>query len=468
MADRIVPGVSITVVREVVARPLGATGVLGIVGPAEVDNSEEKLTAYGSLQEFRGVFGVGSLASMPEVPQAFANGLNKVVVANLPEGAVRRAEMTLETESGLVLKLQARAPGAWGNQLRVRIMTKPGTKDDRAIDVSIERGDKVLESFSSLSALGGNPRAYYTVLNRDSAYVRVTMADQPPVLPAGVSHEPSATQLSGLLQGGQDGSVEAYQEALTRLESYADVDMVTISRSYHTQEELLQLYAAIRAHCEKTSMNAHNRVGFGEVPPAVKGAPDLAAAQQISDLLSSPRFVLVAPQGYLGAVIGTIAALPYHYSPTFKTLPAVADLSFDFSDTQLEALIDHGICAVDAVPRHGVAIVKGITTSSEQINVTRVADRAVRVVNNIAQDFIGLLNTQDQRMALQQRIVEAFTLMEREQAIVPSTDGKSPAFQVAVGSTQDDFAKGIVRVDVAVRPVRAIDYIYATINVRAF
>jgi hypothetical protein len=178
--------------------------------------------------------------------------------------------------------------------------------------------------------------------------------------------------------------------------------------------------------------------------------------------------VLVAPQGYLGAVIGTIAALPYHYSPTFKTLPAVADLSFDFSDTQLEALIDHGICAVDAVPRHGVAIVKGITTSSEQINVTRVADRAVRVVNNIAQDFIGLLNTQDQRMALQQRIVEAFTLMEREQAIVPSTDGKSPAFQVAVGSTQDDFAKGIVRVDVAVRPVRAIDYIYATINVRAF
>jgi hypothetical protein len=28
-----------------------------------------------------------------------------------------------------------------------------------------------------------------------------------------------------------------------------------------------------------------------------------------------------------------------------------------------------------------------------------------------------------------------------------------------------DFAQGIVRVDVAVRPVRAIDYVYATITV---
>ena len=41
-----------------------------------------------------------------------------------------------------------------------------------------------------------------------------------------------------------------------------------------------------------------------------------------------------------------------------------------------------------------------------------------------------------------------------------------PAFVVDVYSTQTDFAQGIVRIDIAVRPVRAIDYIYATIRVK--
>jgi hypothetical protein len=56
--------------------------------------------------------------------------------------------------------------------------------------------------------------------------------------------------------------------------------------------------------------------------------------------------------------------------------------------------------------------------------------------------------------------------MERDGALVPSTDGKDPAFKVEVYSTQADFANGIVRVDIAVRPVRAIDYIYARILVK--
>ena len=58
------------------------------------------------------------------------------------------------------------------------------------------------------------------------------------------------------------------------------------------------------------------------------------------------------------------------------------------------------------------------------------------------------------------------TRMERAGALVPSTDGTDPAFIVDVYSTQQDFAQGIVRIDIAVRPVRAIDYIYATIRVK--
>ena len=113
-------------------------------------------------------------------------------------------------------------------------------------------------------------------------------------------------------------------------------------------------------------------------------------------------------------------------------------------------------------------MVKGIATSQYQINVQRTADRAVRTVQNIAIDYIGLLNTQAQRSALRQRIDEAFNAMTRDGALVPSADGLSPPYEVEVTATNADAAAGIVRIGIAVRPVRAIDFIYATINVRAF
>ncbi|MGC4084797.1 MAG: hypothetical protein QM736_22465 [Vicinamibacterales bacterium] len=59
-----------------------------------------------------------------------------------------------------------------------------------------------------------------------------------------------------------------------------------------------------------------------------------------------------------------------------------------------------------------------------------------------------------------------FLAMERQGAIVPSTDGSQPSFVVDVYSSQADFANGIVRVDIAMRPVRVIDFIYATILVQ--
>jgi hypothetical protein len=66
------------------------------------------------------------------------------------------------------------------------------------------------------------------------------------------------------------------------------------------------------------------------------------------------------------------------------------------------------------------------------------------------------LNSEQARTALKQQIVATLTRMEREGALVPSTDGKDPAFIVDVYSTQLDFRAGIVRIDIAVRPVRAI------------
>ncbi len=70
-------------------------------------------------------------------------------------------------------------------------------------------------------------------------------------------------------------------------------------------------------------------------------------------------------------------------------------------------------------------------------------------------------------MALREKLTEFLLAMDKEGAIVPSTDGEQPSFLVDVYSSQMDFAQGIVRVDIAVRPVRAMDFIYATITVQA-
>ena len=115
---------------------------------------------------------------------------------------------------------------------------------------------------------------------------------------------------------------------------------------------------------------------------------------------------------------------------------------------------------------HGVILLQGIDTFGDQISVQRVADQSIRETKAIAENFIGQLNSEDARIALREQIIATFTRMERAGALVPSTDGSDPAFVVDVYSTQQDFAQGIVRIDIAVRPVRAIDYVYATIRVK--
>lgn len=469
----IIPGVEIRVIREMVPRPLGATGVLGIVGPTEVDRSAKPLQALGSLQEFRETYGSASIMAIPEVRQAFAAGLNQVVVVNIPPDQMEyaSAQATVQVNgSPAQLQIRARAPGAWANDLSFRVLTRPaGAPGQEAVELHVftKGTEQPVEVLRNLSGVKNNDRFFVSVMNRESGFVQAELlAVAPPdakVLPANA--DPAATPIP--LTGGQDALPGAYATALAKLETFADVDMVTASHHF-SETNATQIYADVISHCERMSKIARNRMGFGQTIKTADGAPNMEVTTRMASRLVSERFVFVAPYGYMGSVIGLIAGQRYFDSPTFKTLGGVASLTFDFTDPQLEALIKSGVCAVDQVPRKGIAVIKGITSDAGQINVTRVADRAVRHVQNIAQDFIGLLNTEAHRLALKQRITEAFTRMEKEGAIVPSTDGQSPAFAVAVESTPDDFAAGIVRIDTAVRPVRAIDYIYATIKVQAF
>jgi len=249
-----------------------------------------------------------------------------------------------------------------------------------------------------------------------------------------------------------------YEAALERLEMEEDVDMVSACGSWDPK-----VHALVDAHCTNMSKDAKNRIGIGTVAPGEK----IEDIVKRTTVLVSDRLVLVAPYGVAGAVAGLISKLNYYESPTFKALTGVAELEVRYTPSQLMELLKAGVLPLEARRGRGIIIEKGISTSKEQISVTRIADHAVRGARNVCENFIGTLNTAGGRTALRQKLIEFLMRMEREEAVVPSVDGTQPPFLVDVYSSQLDFAQGIVRVDIAVRPVRAMDYIYATITVQA-
>ena len=237
-------------------------------------------------------------------------------------------------------------------------------------------------------------------------------------------------------------------ELQTFRESYPEIDLLVMPGM---KEEDLAAYV-------KTSQQlAQPCIGFFAKPITT------------DDKSPKPGLVYVAPEDAVGAVIGQIAALPYYESPTFKSLNFSREEIL--TTTVIEKLISAGVLPVAKIANRGWCVVKGIMADGEEISVRRITNYVVRGVKAIGDSFIGLLNTEDGRDALRQKINEFLTAREREQALVamfnPATGKTSPAFTVNVTSNPSDFSHGIVKIAMAIRPVRAMNYIDVTINVLA-
>jgi len=456
---RIIPGVQVSVVKEVVPPQLAPSGVLGLVGFTEI--SPERITRASSWATFLGEFGSASAYVIPEVRQALENGVFELVVSPLNSNTASTSTVVVSTkDAAQKFILTARAKGVWANGYTVTISDSlPVEAGVNLFDLTVKNsgGDDV-EVYKKLCTDKANNKCYaLNVLNERSGIVRVE--------DGGLTDKAVIKVGTYSLQGGKDASPDDYDMALAALENEADVDMVLASvqdTSAGNAKNITAIYSKVIGHCERMSKDSKGRIGFGQVLP--KGS--VAEYADTVQNLVSDRFVLVAPNGTVGAVAGRIGSLNYFHSPTFKTLAGLGELSRVLGVTEQRTLLKNKIVPVVSQRGRGVIVLRGLTTDGDQINVRRVADRAVRGVKGIGDLFIGRLNTEDGRNALKQKLIEFLVQMEKENAIVPSTDGSSPAFAVDVYSSQADFAKGIVRVDMAVRPVRAIDFIYATILVQ--
>lgn len=332
-----------------------------------------------------------------------------------------------------------------------------------AISVTVLRNGARQESFTDLTMDPDSERHLPAVLAGQSRFIRV----EPQSSLAQGKRLPRATPSPVSFSNGSSPNVAAYREAIDLLSDDPRIDLVMACfEPALGSDSVIQIHQALLAHALVQSDSGAPRIAFGSIRPDDAG--NLDAIRDHAAAVRNRRFALVAPPGATGAVVGLIGRIEPQISPTFQSAQLLGIAPSTYRESQLNQLLgpSTNLLVVQQRAGRGVIVLKGINTAGDQISVTRVADRCIRETKAISENFIGRLNSADARDALKQQLVATFTRLERAGALVPSTDGKDPAFTVDVYSTQEDFAQGIVRVDIAVRPVRAIDYVYATIRVK--
>jgi hypothetical protein len=353
---------------------------------------------------------------------------------------------------------------AEGVSAKLTVVIKQGTstEDGTTAVASLEvRADgQLVETFANLTMDPDDPNYLPRVLASASSFLRghdLFVRERTTSLPA-------ATVGPAKLAGAVSPLPDDYGDALARLEEVEEVDLVIASAANQLDDAGVRtVHQAVVAHCTKMADVARNRVGLGSVTGAETSVGDIL---EHADDVRSDHFILSAPARSEPAVAGLLGRQDYFDSPTFKTVASLDAPPGRFTDAQLGQLVTGSVLVVNARRRRGNIVIKGLLTSGRQINVQRTANKAVRDVKAIADVYIGRLNTDGARNALKQQVTALLLQMERDGALVRSADGNDPAFSVDVYSTQADFGNGIVRVDIALRPVRAIDYVYATILVR--
>jgi hypothetical protein len=363
-----------------------------------------------------------------------------------------------------VLEIRA-VEGVDADRLRIRFQggSEPNTVR-LTVGLQLDTGFEEQEVHETLSMDPDNPRYLPAFLATNSGFVRaVDLYGR-----ARSTAWPAATVSPKPFRNGSAPAMSDWQAAIDRLAAEDSVDLVLAGLQDWKDTNLsgIAVQQALIAHARVQADNAKPRIALLSIQPSEN--EQIGAILDHSGQVTDRRAVLVAPAGGDGALAGLLGHLEYFQSATFKTIALPGVPLVPYTESELNKLVgpDGNVCVITQRRGRGIICVKGIATDGFQISVVRVADRCIREVKKISDRFIGELNNPESRTALKEMIVAVFTQMERDGALVPSVDGTSPAFEVEVYASQNDVAAGNARVDIAVRPVRAIDYIYATIRVK--
>lgn len=165
----------------------------------------------------------------------------------------------------------------------------------------------------------------------------------------------------------------------------------------------------------------------------------------------------VALSGTYGAaaVAGLLSTLAPQSSPTNKVLPGVVRLAQRFSYGEIRQLVSGRVMVLEE--RQGVRVVRGLTTDDaafKQVTTRRIVDFAKAGIRQASNPFIGRLNNQRVRKALQGAIDGFLTTMVSDEALV--------GYSLEVTATRADEIAGRAVVNVVLQPTFSIDFVAVT------
>jgi hypothetical protein len=226
--------------------------------------------------------------------------------------------------------------------------------------------------------------------------------------------------------------------------------------------------APLLAHVERTENDGKERI-------AVVGASTSVADTVLDDVggLHDDRVILVAPgikvsepgvtnlvslpPAYTaGLICGRLGSIAPHISLTNQVLP-IAELDVNYTTPVHKNLLLNNVLAVRR--RFGHQVVRGITTDAgafRQISVRRVVDYAKAGVRLGANPYIGKLNNERVRAALQATLNGFLSQMVLDEMLV--------SYDLAVTATRAQEIAGVAVVTMTLRPTFSIDFIRVTMN----
>jgi phage tail sheath protein FI len=131
------------------------------------------------------------------VNQFFANGGQQAYIVRLAPSNSATASWA---KVGGALDLFASSPGAWANDLQIRIKTQSANANRFTLEVIDGSNGNTLESFANLSVTSTDPQYVVTVIGTDSEYVTFVDPAQLTTAPTAPSASPSNTTVPAPVQ----------------------------------------------------------------------------------------------------------------------------------------------------------------------------------------------------------------------------------------------------------------------------
>lgn len=212
----------------------------------------------------------------------------------------------------------------------------------------------------------------------------------------------------------------------------------------------------------------NNNASDFEFTHGVVGALPEVTPADYSDTFDARRLSVVAPSRAftdaantemvrtMGAVGGKQSGKALGDSTTYESLGGFADLNTKYTNSELGTLIDAEVLPLKQ--GGGIRIIKDMTTSQdvkfERIYASEIVDEATEISHRISQQFIGEVNTDENRTALAASHRSSYASM--------ASDDLLDNFAVSVSKGANDFE---VDVKIGLDVVGIMDTIDVTITV---